>query len=644
MSHIHENDPVSVKLCKVIPLLRFHHICYSHYNIIIITYDYHLHYFLFSFIGKTSLKRTLFGEAFDRNEQPTRGIDADPSITRIQFRQFREWVLQPYSKADAHRLNLEYTDAVIEYVLNELRKPGPSDEVVDTKKLSLRKQEGKSVNFNIEVQIIPDPVYNNSTDESECSDLQEEGEERGAGPIHEGQHCVEHQNKEEREAEEEEEEEEEYLANQRPKEQADDDAEVDPTTTGPLASVKLFSPPPTGKAFPSLHLPQLLTSVPTTSPERSTSNSYERPSRSVSASPRYVGFDLPPSSSSTSDEDGEIHRPLINDESLAGDDQGEVEGEESSVPSRGRQGSVAVKSGDEGDEQERPHPPSVEHPEKPKRLWFESTQEISKVLTDHVPIEVLKRMVIRWPVEDAPPIDRDPLSRRRLLISVWDCAGSPLQQNIIPLFFSTRSIYIMAYNLTNDLDTPAKSYQQHKVTNLSGAFPTNADVLEEWLGNVTAHTVHYPIGPFGYTDSTPQLPPVIFVGTNKDSPDIKPINGFFSRQSFETYKSHVLEQQPSVIGVSSHFEWELEEGYVDHHFLRREIEHVARQLPYIYDMVPVHWVKLEQLFHTLLEQKKIVIHITDLKRYIAEHCDIVGPLQVCTYTHCSLIRRQELLY
>ena len=300
------------------------------------------------------------------------------------------------------------------------------------------------------------------------------------------------------------------------------------------------------------------------------------------------------------------------------------------------------RSGDEGgDDQGRPLPPTVECPEKPKRLWFESTQEISKVLTDHVPIEVLKRMVIRWPVEDAPPIDRDPLSRRRLLISVWDCAGDPLQQNIIPMFFSTRSIYIMAYNLAKDLDSPAQSYRHHKVTKLNGAFPTNAEVLEEWLGSVTAHTIHYPIGPFCYNKSTPQLPPIIFVGTNKDSHDIKPINGFFSRQSFETYKTHVLEQQPSVIGVSSKFEWELEEGYTDHHFLRREIEHIARQMPYIYDMVPVHWVKLEQLIHTLLEQKKIIIHIADLERYIAEHCDIVGPLQVCLNTSLLCIQCGE---
>ena len=479
---------------------------------------------------------------------------------------------------------------------------------MDTKKLNLRKQDGKSVNFNTHIKIIPDPVYTDTSDDTTANSEEEarpaENPPRVAPPTSLATR---------REAEET------QNAGNATTENGEDD-DIDPTTTGPLASLKLFSPPPAAKAFPGLHPPHLTGATHSVSPERSSSGtSYERPSRSLSASPR-----IPPPSSS---EDEPIRHSLESDDSTAAQvGSNEEEEEEVSVPSRARHGSVAVKSGDETDPQ--PNPINLQQPEKPKPLFFESTQEISKVLTDHVPIEVLKRMVIRWPVEDAPPIDRDPLSRRRLLISVWDCAGDPLQQNIVPLFFSKRCIYVMVYDLTKDLEAPSESYQRHKLVNLKGEEPTNADVLENWLGNVTTHTVHYPIGPFLYNENTPQLPPIIFVGTNKDSPDIRPMNEFFQRPSFHTYKSHLLEHEPTVIGVSSHFESRYEEGYVDHHFLRREIEHVARQMPYIYEMVPVHWVKLEQLLHTLIEQKKIVIHISDLERYIATHCDIVGPLQV----------------
>ena len=73
--------------------------------------------------GKSSLKKTLSGEDYEPGEKPSSGINADPSVTRVTFKQFKEWVQQPSSKADTHRLNLEYIDAVIDYILNFIRQP-----------------------------------------------------------------------------------------------------------------------------------------------------------------------------------------------------------------------------------------------------------------------------------------------------------------------------------------------------------------------------------------------------------------------------------------------------------------------------------------------------------------------------------------
>ena len=75
-----------------------------------------------SVIGKSSLKKTMFGEPYNPAERASSGIHADPSITRIKFKQYREWIQQPASKADTHRLNLEYIDTIIDYVLNFLKQ------------------------------------------------------------------------------------------------------------------------------------------------------------------------------------------------------------------------------------------------------------------------------------------------------------------------------------------------------------------------------------------------------------------------------------------------------------------------------------------------------------------------------------------
>ena len=73
--------------------------------------------------GKTSLKKTLFGEPYNPYEKPSTGIHADTSVTRITFKQYREWIQQPTSKADTHRLNLEYIDVIIDFILNFLKQP-----------------------------------------------------------------------------------------------------------------------------------------------------------------------------------------------------------------------------------------------------------------------------------------------------------------------------------------------------------------------------------------------------------------------------------------------------------------------------------------------------------------------------------------
>ena len=77
---------------------------------------------VFRAVGKSSLKKTLLGEPYNPMERPSSGIHADPSITRIVFKQYREWIQQQASKADTHRLNLEYIDTIIDYILNFLKQ------------------------------------------------------------------------------------------------------------------------------------------------------------------------------------------------------------------------------------------------------------------------------------------------------------------------------------------------------------------------------------------------------------------------------------------------------------------------------------------------------------------------------------------
>ena len=274
-------------------------------------------------------------------------------------------------------------------------------------------------------------------------------------------------------------------------------------------------------------------------------------------------------------------------------------------------------------------------------FFSRSQRELSRLLVEKMPLEILKRMVIRWPVGNEVFRDHSDLASSRLMITVWDAAGDPLQQNFIPFFFSDRCFFVATYNLMKSMDKPCESYKNKELTNIDGSVPTNAEVLEGWIGNVTAFQKATPSTPFHCIKQTPLLPPVVLACTNIDRPAVanKPnqFHEFFDRTSFSSYKMHLVEaDSPSALCLSNHYETLVNKSeeevpeipYGGHHLLRREIDYLARLMPYMHDRVPVQWVKFEQLIYGLQQQKKVILLYEDLARYIQEHCKLSGPLQV----------------
>lgn len=273
-------------------------------------------------------------------------------------------------------------------------------------------------------------------------------------------------------------------------------------------------------------------------------------------------------------------------------------------------------------------------------IFNKTRRELSRLLIEKLPMEILKRMVIRWPVGDEHFQDRSSLNSKRLAMTIWDTSGDPLQANYVPFFFSDRCLFVATYNLFKDLDQPCVSHQKANLVNTNGSTPTNAEVLESWLGTAVAFTRRTPSEPFRCTKKTPLLPPVILACTHSDHPSLaeSPVlfHHFFTRESFKSYDKHLVEAKcPSAVRLSNRYETlstrsevELEEYYSGHHLLRREIENLAWQLPFVQDTIPVQWVKFEQLVYGLQQQKKLILLYDDLACYIAEHCHLLGPLQI----------------
>lgn len=519
-------------------------------------------------LGKSSLKKTVYGEYYDPRYKPTLGIDADPSITRITFKQYKEWILQNASKADARRLNLEYIDIIIDYVLSALQQPRVSDDSFDVGKLHIEEKDRPlKVDFNPSDVVIPEQFDEDSCTISEDGEMEEpRAEVDGGTNTSVESHRINYMG----------------VATQ---EEENDTLPVNTTTPTDVSEVSSNILRPSS-----------------TSVQQETASKEISTYRRHSAPTQYTSF--PKLSPQISGRTCESTTPVPNS---------------SKLHSRVSIGEERVLQRDYKSDTEP---------------LFQARGELSRLLLENVPREILKRMVIRWPVGDEPVVvSRAELNKQRLMITVWDVSGDPLQHNFTPFFFSHRCLFISLYNLTRALNDASESYASRNLRDVDGKIPTNAEALENWLGYVNAFSTRMPMIPFRCSNKTPVIPPVIVACSFADMEEVKehPItfHDFFRRPSFSSYRKHLVDgNEPSALVISSKFENEGEEAYAGHNLLRREIDHLARQMPFCTDNVPIQWVKFEQLIYGLQEQKKIILLYNDLTRYVSEHCKVSGTLQM----------------
>ncbi len=555
------------------------------------------------------------------------------------------------SKSDTHRLNLEYVDIIIDYVLSVLQQPRVSDDGVDPTSLQIKKEQVKTVNFNSTPDVIPDseiPVEEEGDEDGVGEEGGAEGGvEGGEGMVNGGQETVaspEESDTTKVSSSSDNESKEHGSSTQSSDDQQPptrDTLEVSSslglaTDSNSVANVD-FEPAVENCDLESsvtragMHSPTLIRRI-----DRLQQQSDGNPSENAEF------------------EDDRLRRFAQESASMEPPPDAYSSGSVStkststSIAGRSQNSSSASLNGQSSEERNQPQQlvsstaalrrsnsksASAVSPTQPVPASRPSQRELSRLLLEKIPREILKRMVIRWPVGEETPRDRSEFNRKRLMITVWDVSGDVIQQNFTPFFFSDRCLYVAAYNLTRRLDSPCDTLSAMGLKHTDGSVPTNAEVLEDWVGCVTAFSKDIPAQQRQCTKHTPVLPPVVFACTHTDSESVREapsfFHQFFDRKSFDSYRRHLVEgNDPTALGISNMYENDCQEGYSGHHLLRREIDYLARQMPYIWDNVPVQWVNFEQLIYGLQEQRKIVLLYADLEKYVTDHCRITGPLQI----------------
>ena len=243
-----------------------------------------------------------------------------------------------------------------------------------------------------------------------------------------------------------------------------------------------------------------------------------------------------------------------------------------------------------------------------------------------VPQEILRRLLLRWNVSEQPKY----LDSQYTTLSVCDTSGHPLMLNVTPLFFTRRCVFLGVIDISNPIDMPSGPHVSACLTDLHGHIPSNAEVLDEWLTAVAAQTKPLPMEPLSISHTKcPRLPPIILVGAQVDkcnsSCELQKVSEFLNSRCFLYHMTQ--HDPPTIFCCSSVMESESEYGedttstpHAGHHLLRREIDTLARILPFSHEKIPLKWLKCQQIICSLKEQQKHLLFFEELSEFFKTQC------------------------
>ena len=216
-----------------------------------------------------------------------------------------------------------------------------------------------------------------------------------------------------------------------------------------------------------------------------------------------------------------------------------------------------------------------------------------------------------------------------IYLVVWDSAGESVYFETHAHFLTSRSIFLLAYDLSRDpyeKALPVKKQEMFEVIEDSIGTKTNLDYLDYWMTSVSSIASRgkdHEVNPASASTVLPKtLPPVFLVCTHADRPsggkDPKDLAlklyGELQRMSYSTHLCDKFEvdntksgEKPECPGVSR---------------LRESIRAVASELPQMKEFIPRKWMKFEKILQVFLNNGHKWITIGRAKQIAFNFCQI----------------------
>ena len=219
---------------------------------------------------------------------------------------------------------------------------------------------------------------------------------------------------------------------------------------------------------------------------------------------------------------------------------------------------------------------------------------------------------------------------------LWDFAGKPVYYTTHPIFLTSRAIYLLAYDLSqNPLEKvgPVLKQGMHRKHLDSFSLKTNFDYLDFWMSSIASlasreesdqESVQSEVLP-------EKLPAVFLVCTHADTPyKTQSDPTTLARQLFgslrtKAYKTHLYDVFVVDNTMSGHGS-ECPEVVR----LRQEVLAVSKALPQMKESIPIKWLKYEKHLQAMKEGGTTCIDRDVAKTIASQDCDIIDDQEFQT--------------
>jgi len=223
--------------------------------------------------------------------------------------------------------------------------------------------------------------------------------------------------------------------------------------------------------------------------------------------------------------------------------------------------------------------------------------------------------------------------------TVWDFGGQFVYYVTHPLFLTSRAIYLLIYDLSqnpHDKANPLVKQGMFKKVKDNFCLETNLDYLDFWMTHVASLTSHDEVSskhtnPDCESLLPDKLPPVFLVCTHADTPNGGGNPRALAQEIFDwlqskPYSSQLVERVFVVDNTKSGSTCECPD--VVH--LRKEVLDVAKELPQMKEAIPIKWLKYERALQVMKEDGYKHISLERAKQIALEVCTISEDEEIST--------------